>query len=396
MIKIEREAFGESISFGRILGKVTGSTPGPTLIFIAGIHGNEPAGIVALKNTFCEIEKLKSRLRGSCYAISGNLPALQKGSRYCKEDLNRLWTKEKVKRYIHEERPTHSDATQLKEIWEEITTILKLENGPFYFMDLHTTSAYTVPFLTVNDMMLNRKYTSQYPCPIILGIEEYLEGPLLSYINEMGYVAFGFEGGQHDSPEAVQNHTAFIYLSLVYAGCIEEQEIALPKFYNQLNTSGIDVFYEIFYRFELAGEKDFKMLDGFKNFVRVKKNQQLAWQDSQPVLSPTNGAIFMPLYQTEGDDGFFLVRKIPKIFLKLSALFRKIKLDKVLTILPGVSRHDHIKNALVVNKKIARFFTREFFHLLGYRNKTLSRNNILMKNREITARNKMYENTHWY
>ena len=35
------------------------------------------------------------------------------------------------------------------------------------------------------------------------GIEEYLNGPLLSYINELGYVAFGFEGGQHDDISAI-------------------------------------------------------------------------------------------------------------------------------------------------------------------------------------------------
>ncbi len=34
----------------RIIGKVKGYNKGPTLIFIAGMHGNEPAGILALRD----------------------------------------------------------------------------------------------------------------------------------------------------------------------------------------------------------------------------------------------------------------------------------------------------------------------------------------------------------
>ena len=39
--------------------------------------------------------------------------------------------------------------------------------------------------------------------PIVLGIEEYLQGPLLSYINTLGYVSLGFESGQHDNKQAI-------------------------------------------------------------------------------------------------------------------------------------------------------------------------------------------------
>ena len=70
--------------------------------------------------------------------------------------------------------------------------------------------------------------------PIVLGIEEFLNGPLLSYINEMGYVAFGFEGGQHDSPLAYKNHKSFIYLSLLYAGCDSESNPSISEHHQWL------------------------------------------------------------------------------------------------------------------------------------------------------------------
>lgn len=47
----------------------------------------------------------------------------------------------------------------------------------------------------VNDSFLNCIYIKNYLLFIVLGIEEYLEGFLLNYINELGYVVFGFEGG---------------------------------------------------------------------------------------------------------------------------------------------------------------------------------------------------------
>ena len=44
----------------------------------------------------------------------------------------------------------------------------------------------------------------------------------------------------------------------------------------------------------------------------------------------------MPLYQSKGNDGYFLIRKIPGWTMKLSAIVRKWKLDRILIILPGV------------------------------------------------------------
>lgn len=396
MIKVEREAFGKKVTFGRTLGKIGGQQAGPTLIFLAGIHGNEPAGILALQEVFDELENKRQSICGSVYALSGNLPALQTGSRYSEEDLNRLWTKDKVRHYLHQERSSHRDAEQLRQLWKEIISILKTEPGPFYFMDLHTTSSETPPFLTVNDMMLNRKFTRQYPCPIILGIEEYLNGPILSYINEMGYVAFGFEGGQHDNHASVINHKAFVYLSMVFSGVLDKKDINYEKYLHTLSFQKGQSFYEIFYHQALQPDSIFKMKPGFKNFTPIKKNQLLAELDGKPIKSPQKGKVFMPLYQEQGEDGFFLVRKIPAFVLWLSAILRKLKLDRLLAKLPGVSWKDSLKSELIVNKKIARFFARDFFHLLGYRNKILGPNHILMKNREATARNIMYKNEPWY
>ena len=132
-------------------------------------------------------------------------------------------------------------------------------------MDLHTTSSETIPFLTVNDSLLNRKFTKQYPVPIVLGIEEHLDGPLLSYINELGYVAFGYEGGQHDDLSSIENHIAFIYLSLVFSESITKESINFQHYFELLAKTSIDSrdFYEIFYHYKIKETESFKMKPGF-------------------------------------------------------------------------------------------------------------------------------------
>ena len=82
-----------------------------------------------------------------------------------------------------------------------------------------------MPFITINDALINRKFSEQFPVPIVLGIEEYLNGPLLSYINQMGYVSLGFESGQHDDFSAITNSIAFVYLALVYSGVLKEEAV---------------------------------------------------------------------------------------------------------------------------------------------------------------------------
>lgn len=384
----------ESIQRQRLIGKLDGSKEGPTLIFVAGMHGNEPAGIYALRKVFNEIDNIKSSFKGNMYAVSGNLSALDKGIRYHKQDLNRLWTAENM---IHLQKNEGLDdsleSQELKDIYLNIKEILGSEKGPFYFFDLHTTSSETIPFITVNDSLLNRRYTSQYPVPIILGIEEFLNGALLSFINELGYIAFGFEGGQHDDPASIHNHIAFIYLSLVFSGCLEKSDIDFEEHFCHLfrNTERYQSFFEIITRYEIKPFEEFKMAPGFKNFQSIQKGIHLANSNGKAIHAEQNDRIFMPLYQGKGNDGFFMIRKTPRIFLRISSVLRKIRFDKILPLLPGVQWASDKKDELVVNLKVARFFTKKFLHLLGYRNKQIDKTHLRVKNREAASKDADYD-----
>jgi hypothetical protein len=74
----------------------------------------------------------------------------------------------------------------------------------------------------------------------------------------------------------------------------------------------------------------------------------------------------MPLYQAQGDDGFFVMREFKPFWLAVSAAVRRLHLDALLPVLPGVHAAG-APGSLVIHRRVARWYAKEIFHLLGYR-----------------------------
>jgi len=383
----------------RLIGKISGQENGPTFVFFGGIHGNEPAGILALEKVFKDLQSQALPIKGNIYGIRGNLRGLFAGKRFLDHDLNRLWTNAKIP--IIKSKTTSElsiEEQELLEIYSLISEILRAHEKPFYFVDIHTTSSKTVPFITINDALINRKFSKCFPLPVVLGIEEYLEGPLLSYVNERGYVSLGIESGQHDDIEAVDNAISFVWIALVSAEMIEVSELPQLKvhFHKLKNaTYGNRSFYEIRSRRELLPGDQFKMEEGFQSFEKVPGGILLAEHNGEEILAPRDSIIFMPLYQEQGKEGFFFIRKIPNWALRVSEFLRRFNWDNFFIAFPGVSRTVNRKN-LKVNPRVAKFFMRPIFHLFGYRRSILDGTKVVMSNRERSSKKEMYCKTRWY
>ena len=138
------------------------------------------------------------------------------------------------------------------------------------------------------------------------------------------------------------------------------------------------------------------MYDGFFNFQPILKNDLLAVKNGKSLYSPKDGRIFMPLYQKQGDEGFFIIEKINPLFLRLSALLRKLKLYNLLVILPGVKWKNKKRGILEANLKVAKFFAKKISHLIGFRIQKTEKNRMLMYNREKVARTKDYKKEEWF
>lgn len=353
---------------GHLIDKVETADPNHVLIVIGGIHGNEKAGVKALKKVFKTLASRQVKLRGNFYGFYGNLSALQENVRYSSVDFNRIWMPSHV---FNDDDRLAGEFKEQRQLYNMFRAIVNNSTVPVTFLDLHTTSASTVPFVTISDSLNNRSFAAGFNLPIVLGIEEYLNGALLSFLNEYGYRAIGFEGGQHYDEMAVKNCTAFIWQCLANLKLIKTDGIPeYKKHTERLYITAKPTFYQIDYKYHIAPLEDFKMYSGFVNFQKVQKNQPLALSNERMVKADKKGYIFMPLYQNKGEDGFFIITKISIFWLWLSKVLRKLKTNTILLLLPGVKRHHQNTNTIEVNIKTAKYLAKDVMHLLGYRHKT--------------------------
>ena len=388
MIKLSKISPNYYKQSDRILAKIEGTKNAPTVVVIAGIHGNERAGVEASKRVLHKIKEENIMFKGNLYMLLGNINGLNKGVRFEDVDLNRIWKQENIITINNNYVPTSNEVKEQIELYKLIKEILKNEIGPFYFLDLHTTSAASVPFITISDSLNNRKFSSNFPVPVVLGIEEYLDGPLLTFINEYGHVALGFEGGEHYDEKSIINCEAFIWKALVHSKCLSKKNISNYKKYKN-NLSELCCKYEFFeinYRYVLKNNEDFKMNLGFKNFEKIKKNQQLALSNGTIIRANEDGRIFMPLYQELGEDGFFILQKISKFWLKASLIARKLKINHFLRLIPGVEKASENNYTLIVDPKIAKYLAKDIFHLFGYRKQIFKdeKYHFIKRDRKIT------------
>lgn len=352
----------------RVIGRHSGERPGPTVVAIGGLHGNEPSGVTALRRVLAWLERERPGFRGRFLGLAGNLEALTAGVRFLDEDLNRIFVPERV-REIHAADATGSRETrQQREILEALTTILDAEE--VVFLDLHTSSARGVPFVCIGDTLRNRRFALEFPVPVILGLEEQLDGALLEYVNNLGHVTVGVEAGRHDLPESVDYHEAFIVLALANAGCLDAADVPRLGDYRRLLEGAVrslPPILEVRYRHPVTPHDDFAMEPGYANFTPVREGEVLAHDLRGPICAPEAGRILLPLYQGQGNDGFFIVRQVRPSWLRVSAILRHLRIDRVVHWLPGVRRARGNPRTLRVNTRVARWFTIEIFHLLGFR-----------------------------
>lgn len=356
----------------RVRWSAVGEKTGPVLILFVGIHGNEPAGIAAVERIEETFKRAPRQLTGTVYAITGNIAALKLGVRYIDTDLNRIWemyhTRNDFSRKNGNADPAeYAESLAIKQTIDGILAKHKHHASDFIFADLHTTSSQSCAFILLNDTLANRTIARKFPVPQILGIEENIQGTLLSYVNNLGYKALGFEAGAHFDELSIHRSEAFLWLLLHNTGVLELRENEIKQYEKKIQAhAGVpEAYFEILYHKLVDDPGKFEMMSGFENFDEVEKNTPLAYEEGRLITAPVSGRIFMPLYQKKGHDGFLIIREVSEFWLELSAYFRNSFIHSLLRHLPGVSVAS--EQSFEVNLRTARFLVKDIFHLLGYR-----------------------------
>lgn len=353
----------------RLLGTV-GPATGPVLICVGGMHGNEPSGAVALERILCKLRQNPAGLRGQLVALIGNRAGLKSRRRFIEKDFNRHWTREQVARLRTAEGQLTGEDRELVELDAEIAKVLAVAKNKVFCLDLHSTSGEGPAFCILEDTLPNRRFALSLPVTIVVGIEEELRGTISHFLTEQGVICCGFEAGAHEDPYSADRAEAAIWIQLEAAGVLipgKRPEVQAARELLVAQTGRLPHFTELRYRHAIQPGDDFRMKPGFRNFDAVTAGQPLARDVHGAVGSPLTGLLLMPLYQAQGEDGFFLVTRVRPIWLRLSAMARHLRLEKLVHWMPGVRRHPERADAFEVDTQIARFLALKIFHLLGYR-----------------------------
>jgi succinylglutamate desuccinylase len=296
----------------RVLGVVEGKDKGPLNILLGGLHGNEVAGIKAINEVFHAIRLHRIPIKGTLVGLAGNLQAIAQNRRFIDYDLNRCWTEEFVER-VYEKDHTLAEDIELKTLHQTIIEFKHHDHPVKVLIDLHTTSSEKGNFIVVPKEEATNPMVRRLQQPVVIDLDQHLSGTLLRYLQGHGFLAMVFEGGLIGSSEAIDLHVAGIWEILQASGAIDQEVdssfIQSGKKLEEFSRN-LPGFVKVRYHHKIKKIDGFIMNPGFRNFQPVKQGQVVARDVRGDIKAPVSGLMFMPLYQTSGDDGFFIVEEV--------------------------------------------------------------------------------------
>ena len=316
----------------RVVGRFEGALPGPLVIVVGALHGNEPAGVRAMEMIFEQLELERRdnpdfKFQGKLLGIIGNAQAFLIRQRFVEQDFNRVWTAEFLDQInALPKADLNKESLEAREVLEFITAecqSFSIKNTAF--LDLHTTSADGGIFSIPTDETGSLTLAKHLGAPAIVGLQASISGTLLGFAAHGGFsdangsinppkstdlpLCVAFESGQHTSPHAITRAAIAIMRCLRAMGSLAksdlidfEETLSLPFL------AYVPPVVRFRYAHHIHAGDEFKMLPGYANFQPIMQGEHLADDVHGPVLSPENGLILMPLYQAKGSDGFFIVQ----------------------------------------------------------------------------------------
>lgn len=306
----------------RIIGRVEGETPGTLVIAMSAIHGNEPAGVLALHAAFKMLNKEpKSNFKGRFVGMIGNLQAFKTRARFLEQDFNRIWSVERVRRlFPKKENELKAEDKELLQLYRAIRA--EIENykpRQFILLDLHTTSAGGGIFSIPTDEKGSLKLAKALLAPVILNLFDRVEGTLLRFATDGHFddepvpaelLGIAYEAGQHNDPLSVSRSLSAILNTLHFAGCISDHHLRNPQeMILQKSFAELPKVTRLTHVHHIKQGEAFVMRPGYVNFQKIHAGEHLADDVKGPIFSPFDGLILMPLYQPQGSDGFFIVQE---------------------------------------------------------------------------------------
>jgi len=252
----------------------------PEIAVISGIHGNESAGVDAMKSFLKSFNP--TDLKKSVIFVIGNPEALEKNVRYIESDLNR-------------EFASFSSSIEGKRA-KEIAEILKETK---IILDLHLTQALTMePFAIsiFNQKSIDFFKKMQIPINNFVLTEKFDPGKMTAdefffSCNPDG-IAISLELGsildKSDNPVKLGKKAIFEALKVAKAIDSKEEEILRDiTFWKESQ--------------KIPNKQGTTLIKDLQNFSNVKRGQILAYDGGKPILCNADGKVLFPKYAKTND-----------------------------------------------------------------------------------------------
>ena len=266
------------IEVPRVLGRLQGRKPGPTLILVGGLHGNEPAGVLALQRMFADPGRRSQGSRPRTRRRPGGQPQGPGGETALPGQRPQSLLGSRARR---------APARQLRSRWPTRTRSSGISTGrssgrgarPRVRSSSSTSTPPRVPGFPSppsTTTCANRRLAFEFPVPVVLGLEEELADTLTTYVESRGLVTAGFESGQHDDPESVERAEMAIWIALEACGLVRRgsrEEVARARRDLARVAGSLPHVVEVRHRHPVLAGDRFRMDPDWVNFQLIAQGQ---------------------------------------------------------------------------------------------------------------------------
>lgn len=265
---------------------IKGKEEGNVSVILAGIHGDEPCGVLAFNDLLPDLDIEK----GTVYFIYGNPMAIEQKKRYIELNLNRLFNDSHLNLLDIANGYEYKRAQFIKGYLDKSSALL----------DIHSAKKKTRPFIFCEDVSI--KVASKLPKDfesIVLGADSVEPGATDGYMSSNGKIGICAECGQHDDESAV-----------VLAKDTIKSFLRARDHLSGKNTKIHRSIVKLGYSY-ITKTNNFVLERNFKDFERINKGDIIGVDGQEPINAPFSGVILFARNQNKKNrEGFLLGNNI--------------------------------------------------------------------------------------
>ena len=150
--------------------------------------------------------------------------------------------------------------------------------------------------------------------PAITGLVEMINGAMIRHYAERedaDITSIVLEAGQHEDPLSVNRAIASVINCMATIGSVLAEDVESGHHQLLLDyCKGLPRISKLLYSHQIEPNDQFVMKPGYRNFDIIEKGEVLANDRHGEIVAKMDGMILMPLYQPQGEDGFFVITPV--------------------------------------------------------------------------------------